>query len=276
MAHSDYRAADLARFPAKRRLSHLCNAARIAVLAAFLVAPQAMAAEFKPDFRTLGIGQKASELDAASYDSFACGSNGNVPLKALSGWTDFMQCAPDENGLREVTVEFGNRAERMSQLFQEQYNEELWIQQFGGTRLANFPVILSLLFDEDGVSRAFRAVTDSRAAVQDRGRAYLLRFRIYSHYGSSDWDCVRYPPHAGRTPVGQAYVDEVCQKQIDGKSVRVEAHVFRKAGQTGVDSYGMFEAGQFESMTRWDAWDASYPIKVPAEGENGVRFHGKP
>lgn len=240
-------------------------------------APPADAPAFPPEFRTLGLGLKADEITTEGYDSFACGSNGNVPLKALTGWTDFKECEPDENGLYEVAVEFGNRTERMSQLFHDQYDEELWIQQFGGTRIANFPVVMSLLFDEDGISRGFRAVTDSRAPIEDRGRSYLLRFRVYSHYGEGDWDCMRYQPRNGHTPVGKTYIDEVCSRSVDGKLVRVEAHVYRRPGQTGMDSRGMFEQGQFESLTRWEVWDASYPIKLPPEDtENGTPFHGQP
>lgn len=278
MAHTDLLGAGRARAKGRRSASGAHKFLCVAGMALSLVLPQqAQATEFKPEFRTLGIGQKASELTTEGYDSFACGSNGGVPLKALGGWTDFMECAPDENGLREVAVEFGVRTERESQLFRDQYNEELWIQQFGGTRIANFPVVMSLLFDENGVSRAFRAVTDARAPIEDRGRSYLLRFRVYAHYGSGDWDCIRYDPRNGHTPVGRTYVDEVCKKDVDGKSVRVESHVFRKAGQTGVDSTGKFEQGQFESLTRWDVWDASYPVKVIEEDTaSGVRFSGKP
>ena len=246
---------------------HLRSLVRSVTLAALLLAPAAAVAaeEFPPDFRTLGLGQKAAEVSTEGYDSFFCGSNGGPPLKAITGWVDYMQCAPDENGLREVDVEYGNQTERISQLFHDEFNEELWIQQYGGTRVANFPVVMSLLFDENGVTRGFRAVTDSRAAREDRGRAYLLRFRVYSKYGEDGWECQNFEPRLGRTPVGKTYVDEICTKQMDGKLLRVEAHVFRKPGQTGVDSKGMFEAGQFESSTRWEVWDASYPIKPSAE-----------
>ena len=45
--------------------------------------------------------------------------------------------------------------------------------------------------------RAFRAVTDSRASVDDRGKAYLLRFRLYPIYGSDGWNCVDREPAPG-------------------------------------------------------------------------------
>lgn len=142
-------------------------------------------------------------------------------------------------------------------MFRDQYDDELWIQKFGGTRMANFPVVLSLLFDEAGIVRGFRAVTDSRAALEDRGRAYLLRYFVMPLYGSEGWDCVARDPAPGETGVGDMYLNEVCRKTIDGKRVRVEAHFFRKPGQTGLDAYGQYEPGQFESLTSWEVFDAN-------------------
>jgi len=226
------------------------------------VAP-AQAEALKPDFRTLAIGLKASELPTEGYEGFACGSNGGPPFEPLTGWVDYARCKPEAgNGLHEVYVEFGTRTERLSQMFRDEFNEELWIQPYGGTRIANFPVVLSLLFDDEGVVRAFRAVTDARAEMEDRNRAYLLRFRVYGLYGNDGWDCVERPPTGGITPVGEMYVNEVCRKAVDGKRVRVESHVFRRPGQTGVDAQGMFMPGQFESMTRWEVFDATLPVSA--------------
>ncbi|MDB5541452.1 MAG: hypothetical protein JWQ89_3179 [Devosia sp.] len=215
-------------------------------------------AEFTPEFRTLGLGQAAGDIVTEGYGAFACGSNGGPPLASLSGWTDFMKCEPEANGLREVYAEFGRQAGQMAELFREQYDDELWIQKFVGTRMANFPVVLSLLFDESGIVRGYRAVTDARAPLQDRGKAYLFRFPIYERYGSEGWDCVERDPAPGETGVGKVYLNEVCEKDVDQKHVRVEAHFFRKPGQTGTDINGMFEPGQFESLTRWEVFDRSY------------------
>jgi hypothetical protein len=53
------------------------------------------------------------------------------------------------------------------------------------------------------------------------------------------------------------FIKEVCTKDAEGKHVRVETHYFRKPGQTGLDIQGMFEAGQYESRTRWETFDPS-------------------
>ncbi len=230
-----------------------------ALLAAMPVVSIAAADEFPPEFRTLGLGQTAAELDTEGYEYFACGSNGGPPKQQIGGWTDFMECRPEASGLREVYVEFGRRIGQLSQMFRERYEDELWIQKYGGTRMANYPVVLSLLFDEEGVVRGFRAITDDRAPNEDRGRAYLFRFSVFGKYGggASDWNCIARDPAPGQSPVGTMYLNEVCTRTIDGRDIRVEAHFFRKPGQTGMDSFGMFEEGQYESLTRWEVYDSS-------------------
>lgn len=232
-----------------------------ALCAAFAFVGPALADAPKPDFRQLGLGLQATQIDVSAYDGFACGSNGGPPLARLTGFTDYMKCAPDASGLHEVTVTFGTKIEREAEMFKEQYGEELWTQKYGGTRLANFPVIMSLLFDDKGISRGFRVVTDSRAALEDRGRAYLLRFRVFTLYGDDGWNCVDHPQAPpDRTPVGSEFLDQTCTKSVDGKRLYVVGHIFRKAGQTGEDIKGNFVPGEFESLTRWEAWDSTLPI----------------
>jgi hypothetical protein len=119
---------------------------------------------------------------------------------------------------------------------------------------------MSLLFDDQGISRGFRVVTDSRAAPDDRGRSYLLRYRVLSLYGDDGWNCVDHPPTADRSPVGQEFLDQTCSKSIPGKRLYVVGHIFRRPGETGEDSKGNFLPGQFESETRWEVWDPALPI----------------
>ncbi|MBN9362872.1 MULTISPECIES: hypothetical protein [unclassified Devosia] len=221
------------------------------------LAAQALAAPLPPEFRTLAIGETAASLPNEGYEAFACGSNGGPPLQHLTGWIDFAQCAPDARGLHEVYVEFGRRVGKLAERFHDQYGEELWLQRFGGTRLANFPVVLSLLFDDAGVVRGFRAVTDDRAHVEDRGRAYLFRLPVFQRYGARDWTCADLPRAPGETGVGEMFIKEVCTKDVEGRHIRVETHYFRKPGQTGLDIHGMFEPGQYESSTRWEAFDVT-------------------
>jgi hypothetical protein len=234
-----------------------------ALFAAALCVPAiapAAAADFEPEFRTLGLGQAAADLTTEGYELFACGSNGGPPLNPLTGWVDYMQCRPEASGLREVYAEYGRQIGQLANMFKERYDDELWIQKYGGTRMANQPVVMSLLFDETGIVRGFRVVTDQRAPGEERGKAYLFRLAVMSKYATQDkWACIKQPPGPGITPVGGVYINDVCELSQDGKNIRVEAHLYRKEGQTGVDYQGMYAAGQYESLTRWEVLDASLP-----------------
>jgi hypothetical protein len=223
-------------------------------------------ADFEPEFRELGLGVSAATLGTEGYEGFACGTNGGPPGLTLAGWADFAKCpAEPVTGLHEVYAEYGTRIGRISEMFREQFGEELWLQQYGGTRMANFPVVLSLLFDDEGIARGFRVVTDTRAAIEDRGRAYLLRQRVMPIYGDDGWDCLDRPPKPGETGVGDVFINQVCRKTLDGKYVRIETHFFRRPGQTGVDINGQFVPGEYDSLTRWEVFDASLPASsLPA------------
>ncbi len=74
-----------------------------------------------------------------------------------------------------------------------------------------------------------------------------------------EWDCIDREPTPGQTGVGDSFLNQVCTLDIEGKHVRVEAHFFRRPGQTVVDANGMYFPGQYESLTRWEAFDASLP-----------------
>jgi hypothetical protein len=224
----------------------------------------AMAQEqgFEPDYRDLAIGVHANDLSTDQIDVFACGSNGGPPLAMLTGWTDYMQCAPDEKGLHEVYIEFDTELQRLVESTEEQYGESPWFKKFSGTRVANFAVVMSMLFDDEGIGRVFRVVTDQRAGIDERGQAYMLQLRVLPQYGRDGWACVDREPGPRESPVGEVYINQRCEKLNGGKLVTTESHLFRKAGQTGVDLQGHPVAGDYESLTTWETSDASFLEKL--------------
>src|SRR5262249_9515162 len=147
---------------------------------------------------------------------FACGSDGGPPRQKLSGWKDFAKCPAAKAGLHEVYVEFDSAGDAESKLFRDTYGETLWIDKFSGTKLAGHPIILSVLFDDSGVARGIRAVTDPRAGLEERSKAYLLRVPVESKYGVEGWHCIDRPPTHGETPVGRTYINERCDKVYQG------------------------------------------------------------
>jgi hypothetical protein len=146
----------------------------------------------------------------------------------------------------------------MSDRVEARFGQSPWYQKYAGTRVAGFAVVMSVLFDDAGIARGFRVVTDQRAGLAERAKAYMFRLRVKSHYGQDAWDCVDRQPTDGQTPVGKVFINQLCTKIADDKLVTVETHLFRKRGQTGFDTNGLPVAGEFESLTRWESWDRSF------------------
>src|SRR3712207_9291707 len=64
-----------------------------------------------------------------------------------SGWREFSKCTPEETGLREVSVRFDDRNEYIAKAI----DDPLIAKKISGTRVAGHLVVLSALFDAEGV-----------------------------------------------------------------------------------------------------------------------------
>jgi hypothetical protein len=216
-------------------------------------------AQPKPDpgeIHGLKLGLKAAEMSADSFGDLACGSNGGPPRQAIGGWTDFRKCRPEATGLYEVYAPFDDQQDYVSRAI----DDPMYAQGKVGTRVAGHPVLLSVLFDPDGVLRGIRMVSDPRGAPLERRMAHMLRLAIINRYEPDGWNCTDFPPAPGETPVGGGvFVKQRCEKAMPGKTLTVEARFLRKPGQAGVDSNtGEATQGQFESWTRFEIMDPTY------------------
>src|SRR5262249_43970512 len=150
------------------------------------------------EIRRLRLGLNAATMSTEGYGDFACGSNGGPPRQKLDGWTGFRTCRPEPSGLREVYLPFDDTDEDVGQAI----DDPLYASQHTGTRVAGHPVILSVLFDDGGVLRGIRFVTDPRGDPGARRMAHLLRLAVINRYGPAGWTCTDLPPASGETPVG--------------------------------------------------------------------------
>jgi hypothetical protein len=216
---------------------------------------QEAASRYSGDIRDLRLGLTAEAMPEGYFD-FACGTNGGPPSRLLAGWSDFMRCQPEPSGLREVYVTFDDE---WAQIARANPDVDLnWVHQFSGTVIAGFPVIASVLFDESGVVRGIRAVTDPRASVEKRSDAYLFSIPINRRFGAEGWVCEDLPRAAGETEIGGMFVKRSCAKTLEGRELLIETHFYRRRGQTGFDVQGQFVEGEFESTTRFEIWDPAY------------------
>lgn len=216
------------------------------------------AAQVGGDLRDLSVGTPAAMLPTDGYFAFACGSNGGTPLEPIDDWTAFRVCAPDRaTGLYEVYYEYDDEAEYTARMLADVTGaaDQGGARTLYGTKVAGHPVVLSVLFDGGGVAQAIRVVTDQRADVDARRNAYLLRVAIMNSFGADGWTCIDQPLANGETPVGAFSVKTRCEKATAGRRLVVEAHLYRKAGQTGQDRGGNAVDGDFFSLGRWEIWN---------------------
>lgn len=239
---------------------------RATLFSAVLCLSGAAWAEDLVDLRDLAIGTRAAEMPDTGYYDFACGTNGGPPAKRISGWESFKDCAAEpQTGLHEVFIRYDDEADYISRVVKDVDGEGIPIDKYSGTKIGGHPVILSTLFDKDGVLQAIRAVTDPRAEVDQRRRAFLLRLRVFNRYFPDNWNCIDLPPEPGQTPVGTLFVKQRCVKTfMDKRQVVMNTNFFRKAGQTGFDAQGARVEGDFENAARFEIYSMSVKVAPPA------------
>ncbi len=212
----------------------------------------------RADIWSLKLGTPASALPHDAFDDYACGSNGGPPQQLLGGWADYDKCRSEPNGLREVYFRYDDELEYRAKA----HRAQTMIAQYAGTKVFDFPVIVSALFDADGVLAGLRIVSDPRVSPQERKQAYTLSNFLKARYGGEGWDCADRAPTPGETPVGTLYINRRCTKLADGGLRAVlETWFLRKPGQAEFSGSGKLTVGQFESSTRLDLLRPDVPVE---------------
>jgi hypothetical protein len=215
----------------------------------------------------LKLGQPiAAQPAAGEFGNFACGANGGPPRQPLGGWSDFMRCAAEPGGLHEVYFEYDDEYE----LIARARNLPREVARWAGTTEVGFPVMTSALFDDAGVLRAIRIVTDSRpdyrsdpteASLKKRANAYQLGGVMAARHGiEAARDCQSLPAAEGESAVGGLFVKLACDMTDKERGIRIllRTSYFRKPGQSGVNPQlpTQLTVGQFESSARLEIQEA--------------------
>jgi hypothetical protein len=224
----------------------------ISIIAVFFFGAGVARAEDAPvraDIWSLKIGVPAAALSRDAFADYACGSSGGPPQQLLGGWSDYYKCRPESNGLREVYFRYDDELEYVARA----HRAQTMIAQYSGTKVLDFPVIVSGLFDGGGTLAGLRIVTDPQASPQERKKAYTLSNFFKVRYGSEGWACTDTPPAAGETPVGTLYINQRCTKVTkDDLRAVLETRFLRLPGQAEFSGGGKLTVGQFESSTRFE------------------------
>jgi hypothetical protein len=197
----------------------------------------------------LKLGSAAAGI-ADDFTDYACGTNGGPPSIALNGFADFRRCRPEPNGLREVYFRYDDELEYWAKA----NNFATEIKKFSGTKIFDFPVVLSARFDDKGILAGIRIVSDPRDTSRERDESYLLRNFLTARFGRDGWDCVDQPAEDGETPVFRTFIKQRCNKPVEGGVIAdLQTNYFRKKGQLEIDSRtGRQTEGQFESIVRFE------------------------
>ena len=214
--------------------------------------PFAAAAQERPtraEVWDLKLGLAADALPDG-FAEYACGSNGGPPGAPISGWRDFRRCRAEANALHEVYFRYDDELEYWAKA----NNFSTEIEKYSGTKVYDFPVVLSARFEEGGVLAGIRIVSDPRDTSRDREEAYLLRNFLNARYGREGWDCVDLGPDEGETPVFRTVIKQRCRKTVEGGALAdLQTNYFRKKGQAEIDPQtGRQTEGQFESLVRFE------------------------
>jgi hypothetical protein len=204
------------------------------------------------------IGELASAIPDG-FINYACGTGGGPPSIPLANFTEFKKCRPDANGLHEVYFEYDDELEYWARALD--FKEE--IRRYAGTTAYEFPVVASVLFDDAGVVKGERLVTDPRQQVpaRDRKEFWLLADFIRQRFGDDGWECKDVAPEEGEHAVGSFFIKNDCVKTANGLHLILEQRYFRKKGQQSVDPQtGQSRPEDYESATRFEMYDAALAL----------------
>lgn len=208
------------------------------------------------------LGQHVSQVPEADVGEIACGTAGGPPGQSLASFEDFLICAPEESGLREVAFAYDDEQDYIARALELQYK---FLQ--GGTSVFAHPVIVSLLVDSAGIVQGRRIVTDDRISINERRTAVTLIRNFKARYGEWSLSCADIAMKEGEQPVGKQFIHEVCTGQSpDGQAlIAVEASYLRKKGQLGINPQTQeVNKGYFESQTRFEEVLSPYiPVTEP-------------
>jgi len=227
------------------------------------------------------LGRSVYSVGEDDFMMFACGSNGGPPGRRLEGFRDFLDCPPEESGLREVYFEYDD--ERLYWAKAHRYSD-IVASLGGGTRVIGIDVMLSVLVDEVGIVQGWRIVTDPRPSGgldEDLGR---FGFLAMARFGEADWDCIDYPPVEGREPAGGRYLDRKCAKTEEDRELKVRIEHYRKPGQARLNqhnlrpnmgSLALYSASSLE-IIRDPSLPPLGPVLAPPDPDSAPEMTGNP
>jgi hypothetical protein len=220
---------------------------------AFVTPAVAQSSQHRTDLLDLALGTAARDLPEEAFIDFACGTGGGPPAQPIGGFTDFAKCAAEASGLHEVAFRQDDELEYKLLAHHDTNGAET----NGGTRISAYPALISALFDDQGILRGLRAVSDTRIDLRERTNSFQMAEAVRIRYGADGWHCVDLPAGKGEEPIATQFVKQDCDKTTGGMLIHTEARLLRRAGETEINrDTGRLVQGQFESSARIEIREA--------------------
>jgi len=225
--------------------SALFGAAAVLVLTATTASAQA------PKVWDVAFGTPVAALPLDQFVDTACGTNGGPPARVLKSFADFAQCTRERTtGLHEVWFRYDDEMEYVARA----RRSDIMIRQYQANSIAGQPIITSLLIDDAGLVQGYRIVNDPRIEANTRLAAFGLA-DLFKGIAGLGLNCTNLPLAEGERPIDDWYAKEVCEKNADGRTYRVESRRYLKAGQYAVDpNENRLTENLFESSARIEVY----------------------
>ncbi|MGF6308063.1 hypothetical protein ABIB82_001706 [Bradyrhizobium sp. i1.8.4] len=159
------------------------------------------------DLRDINVGMAISSVPDAGYINLTCVGE---KTHRLADWAQWPSCPAGPDQLRGIRFEYDRETARE------------------GTMVGGHPAILTVMIDQDAKIAALTIETDPKARLYLRKKAFLLGLQAKSRYGEDGWSCSDAQPGGDKQPVGGSFVDQICSKTTDGRTIEIERHLFRE------------------------------------------------
>jgi hypothetical protein len=153
------------------------------------------------DIREFEVGTNIKNIPEERYTNIRCLDS----KKALNSWDDFSLCKKRNDDNFYLGFEYDD---------QYAFNEN-----FEGTQIAGHPVTINIAIKRNGIIEKIIVNTDPNAPPYFKKQAHLFWMRVYSKYGSKDWECNDIKQNENHSTINKRYTNRICEKKFYNKKI---------------------------------------------------------
>ena len=156
---------------------------------------------YSKDIREFEVGANIKNIPEERYTNIRCLDS----QKELKLWNDFSLCKKRNDNNFYLGFEYDDKYA---------FNEN-----FEGTQIAGHPVKINIAINKKGIIKKITVNTDPNAPPYFKKQAHLFWMRVYSKYGSKDWECNDIKQKENHSIINKRYTNRICEKKIYNKKI---------------------------------------------------------